>query len=57
MMHRLTDTYPRLREEGPAWAGVLAGQPWTPAAEDGGGGWGGWPQPHALLALGAFITP
>lgn len=38
MMHRLTNTYPRLREEGPAWAGVPAGQPQTPAAGDGVGG-------------------
>ena len=40
MMHRLTDTYPCLREEGPAWAGILARQPRTPAAGDGVGGWG-----------------
>lgn len=54
MMHRLTNTYPRLREEGPAWAGVPAGQPQTPAAGDGVGG---QPQLPALLAPGAFITP
>lgn len=55
MMHRLTNTYLCLREEGPAWAGVLATQPRTLATGDGVGG--RQPQPSALLGLGAFITP
>ncbi|KAL2301272.1 hypothetical protein Nmel_011839 [Mimus melanotis] len=48
MMHRLTNTYPCLQEEGPAWAAL------DPAA---GLGQGGQLWPPGLLTLGAFRLP
>jgi len=55
MMHRLTNTYPRLQEEGPAWAGVPARQPRTPAAGDGG--WGGLALAACFIGTGSTHNP
>lgn len=56
MMHRLTDTYPRLQEEGPAWAGVLARQPQTPAVGDGVGRRGA-ATAACFIGTGSFHNP